>query len=525
MGCFATRKSAAAFISQLRIREGQSKEMPSDLTRGLLESGDFTADDVIAVMASEDDLLVEEESKSLPDLLPDPTVVERFLDVLRGSVHEKSAIKRENGIDYPARDFAFVPDATQPSTWKLRLTESPGKVTVAQLARATAALSSSGFRGNRVQIPSAALSAVKRRIRAEYRRLGVAEQDIPSAVKQTGGFDLWKQADGRYRWFAIYSNAFRDSDLVPEIIAKESHELFVEMVDEGLVPYPELWHYHVPGTRWGVTDWVGFSEGFALASGTVDVGHEKEAEALAARDDIGVSHGMPGRWIVRDQDDPTVIVMHVTSEISPLPMDAAANKLTGFMVKESEEMALSDAKKEHFRSLGFSEETIASLESNLKSLSDALVGAGVETKEETTPSATPVAAATPEPPADPEPEPDPVPAAVPANVVTREEVAEALKSLGTAIIEQIGSLTASVAEIAVEVKSLKEADETKVAKQAAATPAMSLNDMVTGLFSKDAKVDGRSALAKSKPEENKEKAQPVTGIAFIDSLIQSSPRE
>lgn len=523
MGCFSTRKSAAAFISQLRIREGQSKEMPSDLTRGLIESGDFSADDVTAVMASEDELLVEEEIKSLPDMLPDPTVVERFLDVLRGATHEKSAIKRENGIDYPARDFAFVPDAAVPSTWKLRLTESPGKVTVAQLARATAALTPSGFRGNRVQIPSAALSAVKRRIRAEYRRLGVSEQDIPSAVKQTGGFDLWKQADGRYRWFAIYSNAFRDSDLTPEIIAKESHELFVEMVDEGLVPYPELWHYHVPGTRWGVTDWLGFSEGFALASGTVDVGHEKEAEALAARDDIGVSHGMPGQWIVRDAVDPTVIVMHVTSEISPLPMDAAANKLTGFMVKESEEMALSDAKKEHFRSLGFTDETIASLENNLKTLSDALVDAGVETKEETIPTDPPVAAATPEPPAPPEPDPEPEPAVLAG--VTREEVAEAIKSLGTALIEQINGLTASVAEIAVEVKSLKESDESKVAKQAAATPAMSLNDMVSSMFSKDAKVDGRTALAKNKPEEVKEKVATVTGISFIDSLIQPQSRE
>ena len=352
----------------------------------------------------------------------------------------------------------------------------------------------------------------------------MSEQDIPSSVKQTGEFSLWKQADGGYRWFAIYSNAFRDSDRTPEIIAKESHELFVKMVDEGIVPYPELWHFHVPGTRWGVADWLGFSDGFALASGTVDKGHEGEAEALAGRNDIGVSHGMPGQWIMRDEEDPTTIVVHITSEISPLPMDAAANKLTGFMVKENEEMALSDEKKEHLLSLGIGEAFIATLDSTTKQLGAIAIAAGIETKEAAAP---PAPAPDPEPEPEPEPDPEPIPALVPADqkAVTREEVADAIKSVATLIMEQIGTLASAVSEVAVEVKSLKQTDEVKVAEKAAATPAMSIADMVFGTFSKESKVDGRTALAKSKPEENKEVSAAITGIPFLDSIIQSSPRE
>ncbi|KKK91195.1 hypothetical protein LCGC14_2715400, partial [marine sediment metagenome] len=58
------------------------------------------------------------------------------------------------------------------------------KVTKAQLGRASAALSPGGFRGQKVSIPEADLGAVKRKIRAEYRKLDVDEADIPRWVKE-----------------------------------------------------------------------------------------------------------------------------------------------------------------------------------------------------------------------------------------------------------------------------------------------------------------------------------------------------
>lgn len=123
-----------------------------------------------------------------PDLM---TEIERVGDertrILEKSGFEykaKRVCKTEDGVCYPASDFAFVPDAEKPSTWKLRLAEGePGNVTVAQLGRAAAAFSNGGFRGNRVELPSGQTGSVKRKIRAQYNKLGVASEDVPESLK------------------------------------------------------------------------------------------------------------------------------------------------------------------------------------------------------------------------------------------------------------------------------------------------------------------------------------------------------
>jgi len=99
---------------------------------------------------------------------------------------EQAVMKTEDGEKYPASAFAYVPDAEKSSTWKLRLWEDPEKkVTRAQLGRAAAALSPGGFRGQKVAIPKEDLSAVKRKIRGEYRKLDVEEDDMPKWVKES----------------------------------------------------------------------------------------------------------------------------------------------------------------------------------------------------------------------------------------------------------------------------------------------------------------------------------------------------
>ena len=98
---------------------------------------------------------------------------------------EQAVVKTDDGIQFPTQAYAYVPDAEKSSTWKLRLWEDlEKKVTRAQLGRAAAALSPGGFRGQKVQIPSEDLSAVKRKIRAEYRKLDVEEEDMPRWVKE-----------------------------------------------------------------------------------------------------------------------------------------------------------------------------------------------------------------------------------------------------------------------------------------------------------------------------------------------------
>jgi len=102
------------------------------------------------------------------------------------NLSEANMAKTEDGVKYPSAAFAYVPEPEKPSTWKLRLWEDLNKkVTRAQLGRASAALSPGGFRGNRVQIPSEDLPAVKRRIRSEYSKLNVNPDDMPRWVKES----------------------------------------------------------------------------------------------------------------------------------------------------------------------------------------------------------------------------------------------------------------------------------------------------------------------------------------------------
>ena len=99
-------------------------------------------------------------------------------------------MKSEGGVDYPAAAFAYVPDANMPSTWKLRLWESPSaKETVAQVSRAATALTSAGFRGNKVQIPAADLAGVKTKIRAAWTRVNGPKRPVPAILKNAFNTD------------------------------------------------------------------------------------------------------------------------------------------------------------------------------------------------------------------------------------------------------------------------------------------------------------------------------------------------
>ena len=99
--------------------------------------------------------------------------------------------KREDGEDFPAEAFAYVPDPEKVSTWKLRLWDSLAeRETAAQVGRAVAALGPGGFRGNRVQIPSEDLPAVKRRVLAAWRRTHPdATRDEEPAVLKGWGYN------------------------------------------------------------------------------------------------------------------------------------------------------------------------------------------------------------------------------------------------------------------------------------------------------------------------------------------------
>ena len=80
----------------------------------------------------------------------------------------------EEGTAYPASAYAYVPDTNDPVTWKLRLREGD-EITKPLLDRASASLSPGGYKGQKIVINARDLPEVKRRIRSEYRNLGVED--------------------------------------------------------------------------------------------------------------------------------------------------------------------------------------------------------------------------------------------------------------------------------------------------------------------------------------------------------------
>lgn len=318
-------------------------------------------------------------------------------------------------------------------------------------------------------------------------------------------FMVWKEAGG-YRWFAVYSNKYRDKDNPPEILSSHAHLSFVDKVDKGVLPYPTLLHYHIPGSRWGKSDWLAYDErGFVMASGTIDPGHEKEAEAvMALPEQLAVSHGLEVRK--RNDKDGSIIEEYETYEISDLPLGAAANKLTGFVVigEGVKDMGIPDQKKHYLRKVGLTDDDIGRIEADIEGKSKVAEEAGLDSKEAPPPEEvqkdveTPVA----EPLAQP--------------YATREEVA-------TAIVEAVRPLADALATLTGAITTMAKSDEERIATKAADTPALSIAALITKQMSAIGKDEARVTvdemrLAKDKPLET-ESHPSTTGIPFIDQML------
>jgi hypothetical protein len=114
-------------------------------------------------------------------------MIRRMSETSNSSIVRKAETKTEDGREYPAAAFAYVPDPDKPSTWKLRLwsTEPGEKETVSQIGAAVAALGPGGFRGNRVQIPADDLPGVKQRVLQAWMKVHPDKDrdDAPAVLK------------------------------------------------------------------------------------------------------------------------------------------------------------------------------------------------------------------------------------------------------------------------------------------------------------------------------------------------------
>lgn len=335
----------------------------------------------------------------------------------------------------------------------------------------------------------------------------------PLPPRKRKSFLITKTKGGGYRWLAIYSNNYRDRDNPPEIISSEAHERYVKEVDAGLWPKPILEFWHVKGTRFGAADMVAYEPdtGFAIATGTIDKGHERQAERLKELidkgEDIRVSHGFPEALIERENRDKSVITRYVTQEISVLPGRAAANALTGFSIDKKEvTMPLPEKKKQFLSEVGeFTDDQIKQLETDFQD--KAKEGEKLERKE------------TAEAPA-PEPEAEAAPEIAKEEVV--EGIVEAVKPLmenDAAQETEIKQLKTRVEELETIVKELKKEDDVKMAEKAAETPKLSIAAMVVkSMESRRVAVAKDDPLKKAGPVMPKEQKSGRTGLFFDEFL-------
>lgn len=382
--------------------------------------------------------------------------------------------------------------------------DASGKVDLPHLRNAIARIPQS----NRID------AATKKRLQTKARNIlqknqGKERRGIVERVKDfftkdedaepPNTFMVWKEAEA-WRWFAVYSNNYRDSDNPPEIISSAAHEEFVDAVDKGEWPHPELWLWHVPGSRVGYADWLAYDAdaGFALAAGAFDPGREGVAKALSESDvELLTSHGMPRKELTYDEQDKTIITRYRSREISPLPAWAAANKWnpTFNVMTEVKSMAIPDKKRDFLESLGLDAESI---EAQLAGRKEQLDGAGVESKEveEETTEETEV-------------KEEETVAAV-AETETAEEPEAAEEPFG---LEQLadtisGAINAAIEPLAQRIEALegKEAERAVEAEEKQAepeTPLMALGQLLKSrvIGAQEARVDGRTKEANDGPQE------------------------
>lgn len=351
----------------------------------------------------------------------------------------------------------------------------------------------------------------------------LVDPDSQETKETPNSFMAWKDGN-QYRWLAIYSNKWRDEDHPPEILASQAHRDFVKAVDEGEWPYPEVWLWHVPGTRFGVADFVAYDEsGFALASGTFDKGQERIAAFLSKQDDLAMSHGMPVKEIKREEEDPTIITRYRSIEISPLPREAAANKHgTAIELLREVKMAIPDEKRA-FLADAMGEKGLQELEGKLADKAKELEDLEIQSKEE--PEQEDVEDVEVEEAEPKEAEVEPTP-----NYVTREEMVEALAALFRPIEEQLQAVVLnveSVGEVQAEqgkaIKALQKEDEEKLKDAIANTPAASLFEQIrSAIGSEETYVDGRASLAKAGPKETQDDRQGPTPVGIINQLMSQS---
>lgn len=186
------------------------------------------------------------------------------------------------------------------------------------------------------------------------------------------------------RWLVAYSNNFEDRD--GEIFTAKAIDDYVARVDMGIVPPPELWVWHLPGTRIGQADWVDRHDHFVIAMGTFD----DTPQGQKARDYYAqqtgkknLSHGFKfaiGAGYSGGDFDGKHFHKFNTFEISLLPRGTEANMFTSLEGVKAMAKEVTEAKKAEILAV-FGEDDGKRILENLTAKGKALEELGVAYKD------------------------------------------------------------------------------------------------------------------------------------------------
>ena len=389
------------------------------------------------------------------------------------------------------------------------------------------------------------LDNVKATISNTIKSIFKIDPDEPKAADDD--LSLFKDAEGRYHFLVTYSNNFRDDDNPREIISAKSHRRFVDMVDKGQAPLPELWVWHRPEWKIGQATWVAYDDaGFSVAAGDIDKGCEEFADYLSQFKGIRLSHGMPLKSIRRDPENQTIILEHTTKEITLLPGFAAANPHTfpGFVSLRDadlrtmeDDMSIPKSKVDALKA-AWGEKVTPFLEDLQKRNAELAVAAakeGRDNKEKDEPVTPPVdgqVTAPPEPVATVPVEPPVEPVKTEGDnlapeFATIKDISEAFATTVQPFIDALKTLDEKVDSLTKELDGIKTDRSTRIKEVVASTPAASVAAMIAQHLvasgSKDTEIGKGDKLAKSKPAETQPGVYAPTGIQFIDEMLAAKP--
>jgi hypothetical protein len=130
-------------------------------------------------------------------------------DAITVQLADEKPSKTEGGVVFHVSDYAYTPDDSDPSTWKLRTTKTPGGKADAGLVGAAAAAMGKGFRGNKVSIPTADRDAVKSRLRGAWKEANPdkSEDDMPDVLQNSRATLLARLPDATRAALAAFVTA------------------------------------------------------------------------------------------------------------------------------------------------------------------------------------------------------------------------------------------------------------------------------------------------------------------------------